>query len=833
MENKIQKALTNLFDRYRIVFWYDSKKELRDEYEALELSGVNKLEINNNEFALKYQLLRGQPEDKFLLYREGEEPVDYTNNWLLDIQLAHYVFSTDQASIWAEELGLGIEYIDLLKQHADFCKATKRREDLKALLKRNDTKARIQLKMLSVCTSSDDRLDSMLENLLEESSNGKDSKIKLIERCNLDGFLFEQMQLHFQYQSDVPSIKDFYIKLFESCYKQHTDGGGALSSEAQVFVNRWKDSRKFEKSFRKLSAECADILKIEDDLNNREYADLLEIDLFELVDLKIISGLVQDVSNKTIHSGKVERYVRQRRQRHYYDKFHDLYEAIDIAAQFISKLDNTTFSIESLTDGIKKYSQTWYLIDQLYRKYIYHLQCSGQPALMKSLTKIVEDFYSNNYLLELNNLWQTKVDEVDQWYAPSVALQRSFFSDYVKPFLDRNKKVYVIISDAMRYEIGADLVSLIRQEDRFDASIDPALSMLPSYTQLGMAALLPNKELAIKDDDSSMVLVDGQSSQGTSNRGKILASGTSQGSAVIQAKKLLDMHRDEKRALISDNSVVYVYHNLIDKTGDSRDTEERVFKASHETLDELRNIIKTLTSANASNILVTADHGFIYQNQVIDESDFSSAKSEAEEILFKNRRFVIGKKFKEDNAFKIFKSSELGLVGDVEVSIPKSINRLRVRGAGSRFVHGGASLQEIVIPIVHINKKRTGDVSKVEVDVIRTGNNVITSGQLSVMLYQVDTSSDKKKPRKLRVGIYTKDNILISDSHELVFDFSSENPRDRELKVRLMLTRGADNANNQDVHLRLEEKEPDTTHYKEYKKIVYSVKRSFTTDFDL
>jgi len=136
MENKIQKALTNLFDRYRIVFWYDSKKELREEYEALELSGVKKLEIDNNEFALKYQILRDQPDDKFLLYCEGKEPTDYTDNWLLDIQLAHCVFSTDQASIWAEELGLGIEYIDLLKQHADFCKATKRREDLKVLLKK-------------------------------------------------------------------------------------------------------------------------------------------------------------------------------------------------------------------------------------------------------------------------------------------------------------------------------------------------------------------------------------------------------------------------------------------------------------------------------------------------------------------------------------------------------------------------------------------------------------------------------------------------------------------------------------------------------------------------
>ena len=42
----------------------------------------------------------------------------------------------------------------------------------------------------------------------------------------------------------------------------------------------------------------------------------------------------------------------------------------------------------------------------------------------------------------------------------------------------------MIISDAMRYEIGDELLSRIKQEDRYDAELDAMLSMLPSYTQL-------------------------------------------------------------------------------------------------------------------------------------------------------------------------------------------------------------------------------------------------------------------------------------------------------------------------------------------------------------
>lgn len=47
------------------------------------------------------------------------------------------------------------------------------------------------------------------------------------------------------------------------------------------------------------------------------------------------------------------------------------------------------------------------------------------------------------------------------------------------------------------------------------------------------------------------------------------------------------------------------------------------------------------------------------------------------------------------------------------MQIPKSINRLRLKGSGSRFVHGGATLQEVVIPVISINKKRQSDVGKV------------------------------------------------------------------------------------------------------------------------
>lgn len=836
MNNRIAQALVRLFDRHRIVFWYDAKQELRSDFEALQLPGVAKLELGNNEYGVKYRILRAQPEQKFLLYRAGPPPADL-DNWLLDVQLAHGEFRTDQVAIWLSELELGLEFTDVVQAHAEFFQAGRRKDTLRKLLKADDTIGQIRLKMLAVCAVSEPRLDAVAENLLQELAYGRDEKIKLIGRCSLDGFLWEQMTRCYGYKSAEPGIRDFAIELFKSCYAMGTDGQVKLTGDALVFLKRWKDSRHFEKSFETLSGECAEVLGIEQDLAKRDFRELIELDYFRLIDQIIISDLVREVATRTVSSGDVSIWIRQRRQGHWYSAYQHLYEAVDYAAQFIHALGEAKLAMDSLAEGVQRYSRSWYQLDQLYRKFTYHVRTSGEASLMGNLADQIENLYANNYLLKLGDRFQTFVDAATQWEAIPVHKQSGFFEYWVQPFLRKDNKVCVIISDAMRYEVGDELLSLIRQEDRYSAELAPALAMLPSYTQLGMAALLPNKELAIVDNETGTVLVDGQSSQGMANRIKILAAGMPGGktATALTAEAFLTMPREGNngyRTLFSGNDVVYIYHNQIDAVGDKRDSEERVFDAVEEALNELVHIIRKLSTANATNMLVTSDHGFIYQNRAIDESDFSGGDAEGGQILFRNRRFVLGKGLTAAPGLHTFTPRQLGLVGAVEVQIPKSINRLRLKGSGSRFVHGGASLQEVVIPVLKINKKRQSDITAVEVDILRGASSVITSGQLGVTLYQTAPVTDKMQPRVLRAGIYTEAGDQISDSHVLTFDLCSDNPRERELQVRFVLSRKADDANGQEVILRLEEKHAETSHYKEYKSLRYMMRRSFSSDFD-
>ena len=487
----------------------------------------------------------------------------------------------------------------------------------------------------------------------------------------------------------------------------------------------------------------------------------------------------------------------------------------------------------SPSDGVKRYVSNWYKLDQLYRKFIYHMQRSGHASLLSELYEAVENRYTNNFLLKLNDAWQDHVAGMSNWTIPDYMRQSAFYIEQAAEFRRKDQKVVVVVSDALRFEMAEECLRRIRALNRFDAELKPMISSLPSYTQLGMAALLPNGELSFASDGSGSVLSGGESTQGLASREKLLASGRA-GDRVkaLSARDVLDMRADEGKALFRDNDAVYIYHNLIDAIGDKLQTEDQLPKAAEDAVEELTKLVRKLTSANFSNILITADHGFLYQHRALDESDFMVTDPKGKEILLRNRRFVIGRGLEETAGMKKFTSNNLGLAGDLDVLIPNSINRLRVKGAGSRFVHGGASLQEIVIPVIRVGKRREADVNQVEVKIIVSGRNQITSGQTAVVFYQAQPVSEKMRARKLVAGIYATDDTLISDEHLLQFDFTSDNAREREMPRKFLLSRVADKFNNQDVFLKLRERVGKTSHYQDYTSHRYQLKRGITTDFD-
>ena len=832
MSDRITAGLARLFEEHRIVFWYDTARDMRGAYEAMELEGVEKLEIANNEFGLKYQMLRQEPAQKFLLFKDGPEP-EMTDNWLLDVQIATAVFKADQAAIWLAELGLPSKYEAAVRDHIEFYRSGKRLERLKELEaeRPSDSVAAVQRKMLAVCADSDGALDTVIEKLLGQLAEGRDDALRLMDRAGLTEFFWKQVANAYGYITDEPDFEDFAITLFQSCYCRALGEDGKLNSEALLVYRRWKNNRLGAAPFEILSKKYQDILRIPEDLRERDIKALRTIDHFEEIDRQIIRLLVAEMSSQTVTSAEVLKTVRERRQSHWYAIYRDVYEAIGYATEFQQALSEATLGMTSATEGVKRYVTTWFKIDQLYRKFIYHMQKSGQASLLGALFESVENRYTTNFLQTVNDAWQDQIAKMTDWAVHGYPQQSDFYIDQAAEFRRRDQKIVVVISDALRFEVAEECLREIRKLNRFDAELKPMVSSLPSYTQLGMAALLPNKDMMLSGD--AAVSSYGDPTQGTKNREKILSKGRDGDRAkAMKADDFMAMKTDEGKALFRDNDILYLYHNRIDIVGDKLATEDRTTESAEDAIEDLTKLVRKLTTANFSNIIITADHGFLYQHRPLDETEFSVADPTGSEVLYKNRRFVIGHGLNQTAGMKKFTSEQLGLAGDLDVLIPNSINRMRIKGSGSRFVHGGATLQEIVIPVLRVGKRREADIGKVEVQIIAPSRNLISSGQTAVALYQVQPVSEKQQQRDLLAGIYAQDGTLISDEHQLTFDFISQNPREREFPVTFLLSREADRFNNQDVFLKLRERIGKTSHFEEYASHPFQLRRGISTDFD-
>lgn len=832
MTDRITANLGRLFEDQRIVFWYDPARDMRGEFDAVDLPGVTKVEIANNEFGLKYRMLKQEPQAKFLVFHEGPEPANAAN-WLLDLQLATSVFKADHAGLWLGELGLPAQFESVVRDHAAFYQSKARVEELKRLITPADTQTLVRLRMLAVCAGAEGGLEPVVEALLGELAAERNDALRLIERCGLTEALWKQIENAYGYKSDKPDFEDFAIELFKSAYHRALGEDGALNAEALLIFRRWKNNRHLAEAFEPLSARYQDLLKIPEDLARRDFRTMTSVDHFEEIDRHIIRQLVHAMSTQTVSASDVLKWVRERRQSHWYSKYEDIYQAIGFATEFQQALAEANLGMTSAAEGVQRYVSSWFRLDQLYRKFIFHMQRSGQASLLAELYETVENHYTNSFVLKLNDAWQDQVAGLTDWAIPGYASQGSFYIDQAAEYRRKDQKVVVIISDALRFEVAEECLRRIRALNRFDADLKPMISALPSYTQLGMASLLPAKERSFAPDGSGLVLADGNSTQGLSAREKVLDTGrTNDRVKTMAAKDALDMRVEDGKALFRDHDVIYIYHNLIDAIGDKIATEDQLPKAAEDAIDELTKLVRKLTSANFSNILITADHGFLYQHRALDESDFAIADPKGEEILVRNRRFVIGKGLEPTPGMKKFTSANLGLTGDLDVLIPNSINRLRVKGSGSRFVHGGATLQEIVVPVLRVGKQREADINQVEVQIIVSGRSQITSGQTAVMFYQAQAVSEKVQGRELMAGIYASDGTLISDEHVLQFDFRSENPREREMPRKFLLSREADRFNNQEVHLKLRERVGKTSHFQDYASHRFDLKRGITTDFD-
>lgn len=829
MASSISDHLTARFEQHRLVVWHDPESSYASDVDAHAPNGVAVLRVQNDEFAVKRRVLRDEPSTKFLIYRSGRV-AEGAGNWLLDLELAYGVFTADRGALVRADLGLNAPGSDeLIAGHETFFGDAKLVSKLSALLRADDDLAKVQAKMCAVVLGQKEHsLSELTRTLLVQHAEGDSAGYEALVAQKLVDFHWSGAAKIYGYDSQTPSVAGFVLWMFQ----QARGGFGATTSNAarniEIDFRSFRNDRQSLAALKKLARQAETDLDYVEQATDASLAVLVATDIFDAGEKEIIRRLIDGTASQTIQPSDIADMIRTRRRDSiWFDDYETLYAALGAAAELIPAIRSARIDASSFEDGFSRYRDDLFRVDQLYRQYTLASQTAEFTQPLEALNEQVENAYVTDFLSKLGISWQQQVDQVETWKTLAITSQSSFYDHYIAPQVrGGRKKAVVVISDALRYEVADELTSKIRGENKYDAKIEAMLGVLPSYTQLGMASLLPHKTLA-HSENGDPVLVDGQLSNGTANRSKILAS---VGGTAIQATDFLKMKPAERRDLYAAHQVLYVYHDTIDATGDKAVSEHRTFKAAADAIDELVDVVKKLASANATNIFVTADHGFLYQESKLAPQFNLTVKPQGDKVVVENRRYVLGRGLKEDDAFRRFLPEQLGLSSGLEVQIPNSICRIVKPGAGFQFVHGGASLQEIVVPVILINKGRSDTVESVNVD-IHPESDKITTGQIVVKLYQQSAVTDQRTARKLRAGIYFGDQ-LISNEPELLFDAESAEGRDRFQSVRLLLSKDADVANNQSVEFRLSEPIGDTGEWKKYKSVRYTLKRSFTTDFD-
>jgi uncharacterized protein (TIGR02687 family) len=826
-KDKIQQVLTNLIERKRLVFWYDEGGQMQEFVNSLELPGIEVLMLNHNAFTLKHLILTGeQPEKGFIIYSKESRPDD-GNNWLLDLEVQAIPFSADMGSLYAAECGIAMELKQkVIDAHLEFFKTAGNRQKLTSKLHEGMDAPAIEKEMLAVVCRTEPNYDALTYALAKEALENKSDMIDCLKKYNLSDFYWNDVRTHFGYDKNK-KLKDLLIVLFKNDML-HPVGGDTLTNEAHIFMRDWRDSRLYGDMYKAWSSLLEQELNIRETLQGYTLEQLLPIESFPCIDKLIAQHLQMEVANSTITVEQIESIVDEREHKIFFSVAAHTIKALLEARRLMKDIDQkmTGLIINSIEEGFKLYCNELYTIDLHYRHYFREARNAESVGLLASITEMIQRAYTNGYLMQLANKWQPMIDGLKKWQLNGIISQRNFYNYYVAPYVVKNNKLFVIISDALRYETMVELEQRIAGVSRMSTTMKPAMvSTLPSYTQLGMAALLPNSDLSY-DKPVDIVFADGMSTQGTDSRGKVLKNKVLK-SLAVTAENFLTI--TSPKTYFKDFDLVYIYSNVIDKTGDNKDTEGKVFSATEDEFTNILKIVDLIRNGNGSNILITSDHGYLFQNEELDESDFTDFKVIGN-IIQDTRRFVIGTNLQEGVAVNTWNSEDVGLKEGVQIQTAKGMNRIRKQGSGSRFVHGGSMLQEIVVPVLHVNIQKKSDVSQVNVDILNKRSRLTTNNQ-TISFYQNEAVTEKMKGITLRLGFYDANKNLISDAVTLTFDSQSPDSVQREQRHIFMFKNQLSKLNGQEVVLKMEKEVTDSEQFTLYKEVSYKVSVMFQAEF--
>lgn len=857
-------------ENHRIVFWYDPEQGFTDELGQLDLPGVQVLNMQGHStFGTKLKLELEDTESKYLLYFPCAEP-DANDDWLLDIKLYSRSFYADKVSLIFNDLGLHQQVLrEHLAKRERFLGSKARLASLKRLIQPTDTEHELDLAMIAVVLGASGSdvmtlLCTLADGAVRDDVGLEQNPAVIDELYKLDLMpaLLQALRDEVGYPAAIEEISGdkpfsfghFLIRLLATGFCESIGDipnwasaiaipSASARATSRALLSRWRDSSRYYQAYDEISGWVGEALHITQKIGEISLESLANVATFEAVERQIIVDLTKAIPEADSRDlGLFSKIISERLDNYWATRHKDdetrrkyrlLYTALSAAIDLFMQRHQYTagFHFTSSEALYKAYENELYRFDTAYRHYFAASQ-RAHVELLKKLDEAVEQCYAYWYLDQLGRSWGDRVESeqrLEHWKIPGIPNQHNFYERWVAPLLEghRSKRVVVIISDAFRYEAAVELCQRINEKRYSKASLNSQLGVLPSYTTLGMASLLPHQTLEYREG-SDGVFVDGLNTGNTIARDKVLAQ---HGGMAVTALQVKEWSRDAGREALKDQQLVYVYHNVIDDRSDKGGgSEVDTFHHVEFAIEELTELTrKILMHFNTSTVLITADHGFLFQQSKLEAADRTSLAEKPDSAIKSKKRYVIGHTLPAaKDVWQGSTKQTAGTTSDTQFWIPKGANRFHFVG-GARFVHGGAMPQEIVVPVLMVNQLRGEKAekrTKRKVGVIspKSALKMVTNIQ-RFDLIQTESVNEQVLPVTVAVAIYEGEQS-VSSEEVVTFDCATDSMSERLKQVRLSLS-GSDFDRQKDYFLVIRDKDLNI----ELERYRVTIDLAFTDDF--
>lgn len=795
--------------KFPILFLFDADKEYEEELMSYDQSDFKIVKVDRNFFAVKYAVEYKEKSDKILLYHLSEEPKEkeYINYPLTDLLLAGDILAMDEISELLHLYNIPLQQRENVGKVKKWIKAKKNQSKiLPALTNKPFEIQKLYTAVISIILE-EKKVGNLGVNLirvfelLQEGKSSWEKKQQILINAGLDETLKETVaQLLNVTIEDIgfDSLKILFLQLkynMITYFIANPNKGDEYFSlklydnTAKIKINNffkdWQDDRNkslnFESIFDELGAGINEV-KIYDFYGAKQE--------YGIRTKKIVQSLLDNSLNEilTTPSEVVAQYGSFNNNLDQYEGYEQKVTFILYAARFFEMIRRySDFIFNKPQEYIHRYEKELYKLDGFYRVAFTAYQ-RFSDEMLSDYEKVFAELNKtyDQYLIDLNNPWVKSLDDIDFDFGKLTTLkQYNFYQDFVQPI--SNKKV-VIISDAFRYELGIELMNELKIDSDNNVSCSAMLASIPSYTNLGMSNLLPNTKIeAIITTDTIDYSIAGIKTVST-NREQILRLAENN-SGVIDYATFSKFNTEEGRSYLRDKQTVYVYHNWMDAIGDKQGSEYYTFESAVQCITQLKGLIKKLYgNFNIYNVLVTADHGFLFNYKKISDATSQQLPSFKNTLKDHTRFCLTSDTANHVDTYQFPLATTTNIVSDVQVVLPKSINRFRKKGnIGKQFVHGGSALQEVIVPVIQLYRNRRNLAKKVNFKRIDSIRSVSTS-VIKFNFLQVEPIGNDYKSRTLQVAVYDIDHNIISNEEEILLNLTSELPAERSFEVRIELS---------------------------------------------